>query len=360
VGQTLSATAGVWTGTSPVGYAYSWRDCDSSGASCAAISGANGPTYVLTTNDVNHTITVAVTASNAAGQATSVSAATGVVQAAPSDTPQPSFPLYATWYYPWFPETWTVNGAHVFYHPTLGYYSTTDIGVQQAQIRAMSYAGFKVAISSWWGPGHYTDTRLQQLMQTTVAMGSPLKWTIYYEAEGTGDPTVSQIASDLAYIRDNLATSSAYLKINGKFVVFVYNANDTTCNVADRWSQANAQIGDAAYIDLKVFPGYRTCTNQPASWHQYSPNVPTDDQPGYSFSISPGWWRADETSPVLARDPVRWQANVAAMVASGEPWRLVTTFNEWTEGTAIESAQEWASSSGYGSYIDALHTAIGP
>jgi hypothetical protein len=46
------------------------------------------------------------------------------------------------------------------------------------------------------------------------------------------------------------------------------------------------------------------------------------------------------------------------MVASKEPWQLVTTFNEWTEGTAIESAQEWASPSGYGTYLDALHSAL--
>ena len=43
------------------------------------------------------------------------------------------------------------------------------------------------------------------------------------------------------------------------------------------------------------------------------------------------------------------------MIASGAPFQLVTTFNEWGEGTAVESAQEWASSSGYGAYLDALH-----
>ncbi|HXD10089.1 MAG TPA: DNRLRE domain-containing protein, partial [Anaerolineales bacterium] len=36
-------------------------------------------------------------------------------------------------------------------------------------------------------------------------------------------------------------------------------------------------------------------------------------------------------------------------------FQLVTTFNEWGEGTSVEGAQEWASSSGYGAYLDALH-----
>ena len=43
------------------------------------------------------------------------------------------------------------------------------------------------------------------------------------------------------------------------------------------------------------------------------------------------------------------------MVASREQWQLVTTFNEWGEGTAVEGATEWQSSSGYGAYLDALH-----
>jgi hypothetical protein len=358
-GQTVSASSGSWSGTQPLTYAYQWQDCDTSGSACAAIAGAVSDTYSLTTADVGHTLRVQVTAQNDAGTATSSSSATSAVTSTAVATPQPSFPITAAFYYPWYPETWTINGAHVFYHPSLGYYSSTDLAVQQAHVRALEYAGMKAAISSWWGPGHYTDTRLEQLLQTTTSMGSPLKWAVYYENEGYGNPTVSTIASDLAYIRDNLATSQAYLRVGGKFVVFVYGADDTTCDVANRWKQANDQLGDPAYVDLKVFLGYRNCASQPSSWHQYGPDVPSDEQPGYSYSISPGWWRADRSSPLLARDPSRWKTNVAAMAAASEPWRLVTTFNEWVEGTAVESAQEWASSSGYGTYLDALHAAFG-
>jgi hypothetical protein len=309
-----------------------------------------------TTKVANGTHTFSVQATATDGRTTTASATEAILNG--TATPQPSFPIYATFYYPWYPETWTVGGVHVFYHPTLGYYSTTDVGVQQAHIRAMGYAGMKAVISSWWGPGHYTDTRLKQLMQTTVGMGSSLKWAVYYENEGYGDPSVDTIASDLAYIRDNLATSSAYLKINGKFVVFVYSAGDTSCTLADRWAQANSRIGNAAYVDLKVFLGYGSCANQPDSWHQYGPSSAEDKQPGYSIMISPGFWKASESTPRLTRDPVRWQSNVADLVSYNAPWRLVETFNEWGEGTSVESAQEWASSSGYGTYIDALHKAI--
>jgi hypothetical protein len=105
---------------------------------------------------------------------------------------------------------------------------------------------------------------------------------------------------------------------------------------------------------LKVFPGYAGCSSQPDQWHQYSPAVAEDEQAGHSFAISPGFWLATG-SVRLARDLTRWRADVRAMVASNEPWQLVTTFNEWGEGTAVESATEWASPSGYGAYLDALH-----
>jgi hypothetical protein len=34
----------------------------------------------------------------------------------------------------------------------------------------------------------------------------------------------------------------------------------------------------------------------------------------------------------------------------------VTTFSECGEGTSVEDATEWQRTSGYGDYLDALHT----
>jgi hypothetical protein len=46
------------------------------------------------------------------------------------------------------------------------------------------------------------------------------------------------------------------------------------------------------------------------------------------------------------------------MVASGARNQFVISFNEWGESSAIESATEWASPSGYGAYLDVLHEVI--
>jgi hypothetical protein len=83
-GQTLTASPGSWTGTTPIGYAYQWRRCDSGGATCADIAGATTTTYALTASDIGATIRVAVTASNTAGSSTATSAQTAAVVSAAS------------------------------------------------------------------------------------------------------------------------------------------------------------------------------------------------------------------------------------------------------------------------------------
>ena len=48
------------------------------------------------------------------------------------------------------------------------------------------------------------------------------------------------------------------------------------------------------------------------------------------------------------------------MVSSNAQFQLVTTFNEWGEGTAVENSAEWTSNSGNGHYLDAMHEILGP
>ncbi len=77
--QTLTATSGSWSGTTPISFAFQWLRCDENGASCAEITGANGTTYVVAASDVGKRLRVRVTASNADGSAVALSDATSVV-----------------------------------------------------------------------------------------------------------------------------------------------------------------------------------------------------------------------------------------------------------------------------------------
>jgi hypothetical protein len=96
IGQTLTATAGPWTGTAPITFAFAWQRCNASGAACSAISRAAGSTYVVAAADAGRTLRVAVTASNSAGSATAISAATALVPAPPP--PPPATGVVALWH----------------------------------------------------------------------------------------------------------------------------------------------------------------------------------------------------------------------------------------------------------------------
>jgi hypothetical protein len=277
-----------------------------------------------------------------------------------ADTSQPSFPIRAAFYYAWYPEAWfrfTVV-PYSRYHPSLDYYGASDPTVITQQIDAMRYAQLDAGIYSWWGVDGYPPTDARFWRYLAAARTTPFRWAIYYEREGYEDPSVEHLRTELEYIRDAYASQPAYLKVDGRFVVFVYGDAGDSCATAERWRDANAAIG--AYIVLKAFAGYRDCAAQPSAWHQYS-----GDQAEYgllpdSYMISPGFEEVQEPQSRLSRELERWRQNVADMVASEARWQLVISFNEWPEGTSVESAREWATPSGYGAYVDALHALIVP
>jgi hypothetical protein len=191
------------------------------------------------------------------------------------------------------------------------------------------------------------------MLAETNATRSPIKWTLYHEVEGYADPSVAEIGSDLDHIRSNYASDPAYLAVGGKPVVFVYAGAADGCPMADRWAQANTE-SRGFYVVLKVFSGYRSCTSQPDGWHQYAPSSRTDHQRGYSFAISPEFHLTGTEPQPPPRDLAAFEQAARGMVASGEPWQLVISFNEWGENTATESADQWSSPSGHGQFLDAL------
>ena len=272
----------------------------------------------------------------------------------PADTSQPALPIRAAFYYAWYPEAWTRDSIFPYsiFHPSLGFYDADQATVVRRETDAMLYAHLDAGIYSWWGVSGYPPTDEKFWRYLAVARTTPFRWAIYYEPEGYGDPSVERIRSDLEYVRARYASAPAYLKLDGRFVVFVYGGS---CETAERWRKANAGIG--AYVVLKAFGDYRDCPTQPDGWHEYSGTRAEYELPGKAFMIAPGF---DEkrAGAALPRDLAQWRQSIADMVASNDPNQLVISFNEWPEGTSIESAREWETPSGHGAYVDALHDAL--
>lgn len=81
-GQRLFVENGRWSGSKPLIYYYRWERCNAAGESCATITGANRPSYMLVASDIGATVHVNVTAANGLGSAGSVSPHTDVVVSA--------------------------------------------------------------------------------------------------------------------------------------------------------------------------------------------------------------------------------------------------------------------------------------
>jgi hypothetical protein len=272
--------------------------------------------------------------------------------------------------------------------PARGRYST-DLPTVKGQIGELQYAGVKVGIASWFGPGSLTtDANWPVLFQ--AAKGTGFTWAPYYEAEATSDPPPGKIAGDLHYLRMTYGGGPALAMMPAqRMLVFVYNADDHDsvhgCATVSRWKQAKdllrQQYGESVYVNLKIFGGYATCADSASidGWHQYAPVSPVQDvshaPADGSYSISPGFWKSGNAygaAPFLARNRTRWQADIAAMNVSHAKWQLITTYNEWGEGTAIESSSgcripvppgascNWSAGGASSALIDDLHNVPPP
>ncbi|HLK99073.1 MAG TPA: Calx-beta domain-containing protein [Myxococcaceae bacterium] len=363
-GGTASATFSVSLSapsTLPVTVSYSTAD------GTAVAPGDYQPTAGLLTfapNETLHTIVVPVVgdllsepsesfAVNLSGPLNAVLAdAQGVGTVLDNEAPALTLPLRAAFYAARYPEAWQVGGQYSHDMPVLGHYDSSSQSVVDAHLTALGAAKVRVSIASWSGQGvHQEHTRLPLLLGRTRALQAPLRWALSYEKEGLGSPSITELQADLDYLWRNYATDPSYAVLEGKPVLFVSTADDTGCEVMDRWAAANGAYG--FHLILQAFPGHQECVNQPAGWYPHAPASAESRQPGQAFAISPGFWKADEPTARLTRDVARWRQNIRNMVASGEPWQLITTFNDWGQGTAAEEANGWATAA-HGVYLDAL------
>ena len=85
--------------------------------------------------------------------------------------------------------------------------------------------------------------------------------------------------------------------------MYVYGSSEDSCDAtAARWREANT-VG--AYLVLKAFAGFRSCSAQPDAWHQYSAALPEYDLAPDAFMIAPGFDEWGEGAARLTRVPER-------------------------------------------------------
>ncbi len=242
----------------------------------------------------------------------------------------------ATWFSNYVPDY--VEG----FSPDKELYSAKDPNVVKWQLGLMKKAGINFVISSWWGQNTFTDQALDKIFnQVLPGTDNPypgVKFCIYYEKEGFADVPKSEIISDINYIKEKYAKSPYYYKIDGRPVVFVYNADGGGLGDAQKWKQVRDETG--IYTVLKIYDGYKSNIGLADGWHQYAPTKSFETQGNYFAFVSPGYHKADEAVRLERENFARFENDVIALKNANVQFRLIETWNEWGEGTGIEPAQK--------------------
>lgn len=212
------------------------------------------------------------------------------------------------------------------YHPIF----PAKVAAVDVDTSLMQYAGLDTVIASYW-----PDTDLAAILSRSRLPVAPLFESEAYNPPGDAE---TKAAIDKLYALFRLA-SRRWARQDGKPVLFVYNHWPVADSVRGRWVRANA---GRFYLVMRSGPNEQRTDPGVDRWYCYEPTGRGSRVPG-AVSISPGFWKYDEPV-VLPRDLDAWKYAVRLATAAREylgDWLLVTTWNEWPEGTGIAPTYEW-------------------
>ena len=268
-------------------------------------------------------------------------------------------------YYPWYgiPDGpsgrwvhWNPYSSHrdSAHTPLAGYYDSQGPETVRRHIREAKEAGIDGFIASWWGKGTFEDRALQVLLE--VASQEDFLVTIYYEDADSP----AQIVSDMNYITSRYGSNSSFLTVDGVPVIFFYVRVtekfsllewETVFATLDSQRKGIFAIADGLRNDfLSVFQGIHTYN--PVSLpldlvaRQYKGGSLLARLQGALFAatVVPGYDEAYKRPSNLFVDRAGGDTyhafwNIAR--ASKPQWILITSFNEWHEGSEIEPSVEF-------------------
>ena len=276
----------------------------------------------------------------------------------------PAFPasagsgrLVLAFYYAWF-EPASFGPGKTSDVPPLPYRSS-DRATIERQVSQAKGAGIDAFVQSWYGPRDGPDNQTESNFRTLldVAQASGFRAAVDVEVGGPFFAGPGDVQTALSSLLATHARHPAYLKVDERPVVFFwYNSRfgveqwAAIRNVVDP-DHTSIWIGegtDAEY--LRVFDGHHlysiTWSADPQStlnvWGQRVRAKAAElGQPRiWVGTVMPGWndlALGRSNSYIRARDDgTYYRASFAGAASSGADWVVITSFNEWPEGTMIE------------------------
>ena len=256
--------------------------------------------------------------------------------------------------------------------PAYGTYDSHDPAVLDRQAEAARGAGITGFIASWWGRDSFEDRGMPLLLAS--AGKHKLSVSAYYE-KIAGDDAASRIKAavdDINYLLSHYGSDKAWLRVGGMPVLFVYGRALHELSPAD-WQQVIAHVrrdnpGGAVLIADSQDPAFVSTFDGASTYNitgetQYKPPqgirawahaaypkmVATAGSGKIStVTIIPGYddrnlWRLPPR-PVTDRwGGETYRALWQEAIAAGPDYVLITSWNEWHEGSELEASVEYGS-----------------
>ncbi len=248
--------------------------------------------------------------------------------------------------------------------PRRGPYDSHDPAVLDEHCRLAAEAGLDGFIVSWWHPDDFHDRGIPPLLEAVARHG--LAVTAYLETVPSGTP--GEAVERMAWILEHHAGHPAWLRVDGRPVLFVYGRAVQELG-AGGWALALELLaervpGGAVVIGDGLDPGTARVFD---GVHTYNvTGTSAGAAPAEIGARARGLWRAlervppgrircatvipgyDDTKlgrpglrPTTARhDGATLRVLWEAALASPADWILVTSFNEWHEGSEVEPSLE--------------------
>lgn len=264
-------------------------------------------------------------------------------------------PLVLAFYYAWFDQNiWDLN--KVADMPTLRYLSNDPTTIAR-QIQLAQNSGIDSFVVSWWGAGNPTDVNFRSMLDVSAALN--FKTAVDFEITSPFYKNRDQMVNSLKSLLATHVNHPGYLHVDGKPVIFFWSQkiNDNTLKyTVDEWKAIRDQVDPnhqsvwiAEGIDwsyLRVFDGLHLYS---IAW---SPNVFGElnkwPRRVKSFGSDKLWVatvmpgnddRKTHRPDSYVRDRENgnfYRQTWQAAMATNPEWIIITSWNEWVEGTMIE------------------------
>ncbi len=262
-------------------------------------------------------------------------------------------PLALAFYYAWFDESsWAAD--KVPDAPTPRYASRERATIERHVGQAQA-AGLDALVQSWWGPNNPTEDNFKTLLDVAQARGFRAAVDFELSSPFYGGERAKSVAA-LRHLIQTHTAHPAYLRWNGKPVIFFWRQQQFS---AREWATiraevdpAHATIWIAEGIDtgyLATFDGHHlysvawdpTPADQLTKWGNLVRGVEgtwgdklwvATVMPGYDDTRlgRPDGFRRDRANGAYFRETFRGARDSRA------DWIILTSFNEFPEGTYIE------------------------